>query len=105
MLLQEPSRVKLVVAASDRPPFGLEHDIKAYPKFYDPLYFPVFYPRLFENSNSLCHWPAAVYRYRALPRPLHHYLPHLGRIVLDQEILCVNLDGDGRSTSFPLCYS
>lgn len=38
------------------PPFGIDHDIRDYPAYYDPLYYPQFHASKFENARSFCCW-------------------------------------------------
>jgi len=48
------STVARVLDAGDHPPHNMLHDIESYPLFYDPLYYPRFYPHIFCASRSFC---------------------------------------------------
>ena len=50
------SRVCLTLVIDDHPPHNMSHDIGLYPLFYDPLYYPRFYPYIFCASGSFCSW-------------------------------------------------
>lgn len=55
-IVKHPCRRVRVLEEDQCPPFGIDHDIRDYPAYYDPLYYPQFHASKFENARSFCCW-------------------------------------------------
>jgi len=55
-LNKRPSVISRVLDADDCPPHDVIHDINDYPKFYDALYYPQWYPQFFLSPNKCSMW-------------------------------------------------
>jgi hypothetical protein len=55
-LHKQPSVLPRALCASLCPPENIYHDISDFPYYYDSLYFPTYYPFLFQTEDSTCRW-------------------------------------------------